>query len=76
MLVMRVEEALLREFCSRYHDKPAQLALNLKATAIRDALIRGYTFKGLPSRWLVIVNCGTLYQSPPLVDRTLRAGGD
>jgi hypothetical protein len=36
MWVMRVEEALLRGFCSKHQHESHQLALNLKATATRD----------------------------------------
>jgi len=36
MWVMRVEESLLREFCSRHQHKLTPLALNLRATTTRD----------------------------------------
>jgi len=35
MWVMRIEETLLREFCSKHQCEP-QLALTLRATTIRD----------------------------------------
>ena len=36
MWVMRVEESLLREFCSRHQHKLASLALTLRSTTTRD----------------------------------------